>query len=73
MSPERLTVVAATANRHKLDEMRAIFGDRVEADGEEVLANLELWEALYEVDGSSEAAWSGLLSALLRDPDFLFY
>jgi len=28
--PERLTVVAATANRHKLDEMRAIFGDRIE-------------------------------------------
>lgn len=30
MPPERLTVVAATANRHKLDEMRAIFGDRIE-------------------------------------------
>lgn len=28
--PEPLVVVAATANRHKLDEMRAIFGDAIE-------------------------------------------
>lgn len=50
-----------------------IFGTRVAADGEEVTANLELWQALYDLEGDPTEAWSGLLSALLRDPDLLFY
>jgi len=50
-----------------------IFGKRVEDGGEEVAANLELIETLYEIEGSMPAAWGGLLSALLRDPDFLLY
>jgi len=50
-----------------------LFGDRVQADGPEVEANLELWTALYEAEASAEAAWAGLLSVLLRDPDFLLY
>ncbi len=50
-----------------------LFGDRVEADGPEVAANIALWEALYEVERSPSAAWAGLLSALLRDPRFLYY
>ena len=51
----------------------ALFGHQVAADGPEIEANLALWQALYEVEDSTTAAWSGLLSALLRDPDFLFY
>jgi hypothetical protein len=50
-----------------------IFGKQVAVDGPEVQANLELWEALFELEGSGEAAWAGLLSVLLRDPDFLLY
>ena len=50
-----------------------LFGHRVDADGPEVLANLELWEDLYEVSLTVEDAWAGLLTVLLRDPDFLFY
>lgn len=50
-----------------------IFGRRVKADGEEVLAGLELWESLYNVEKNPKSAWAGLLSILLRDPDFLFY
>ena len=50
-----------------------IFGTRVEADGPEVEANLELWSDLYEVSLTIEDAWAGLLTVLLRDPDFLFY
>lgn len=50
-----------------------IFGQRVEADGEQVAAGLELWSALYAVEGSATLAWQGVLSALLRDPDFLLY
>ena len=50
-----------------------LFGDRVAADGPEVTSNLALWSDLYAVDGDPVQAWSGLLSALLRDPDFLFY
>lgn len=50
-----------------------VHGRRVAADGEEVAANRELWEDLYAATGSAEAAWTGLLAALLADPDFLFY
>jgi hypothetical protein len=50
-----------------------IFGTRVAADGDEVEAALGLWAALYEVERDPQAAWAGVLSALLRDPDLLFY
>ena len=50
-----------------------IFGKQVAVDGPEVQANLELWQTLFELEGSGEAAWTGLLSVLLRDPDFLLY
>jgi len=50
-----------------------LFGAEVATDGPEVEANLDLWEALYALDGSPDDAWAGLLSVLLRDPDFLFY
>ena len=49
------------------------FGTRVDPDGEEVLANTELWQELYGIDPEAERAWIGLVSALLRDPDMLFY
>jgi len=50
-----------------------LFGRRVAADGPEVEANLELWEDLYDVSLTVEDAWAGVLTVLLRDPDFLFY
>ena len=50
-----------------------LFGERVDADGQEVEANLALWQELYAIDRSPASAWSGLLSALIRDPRFLFY
>ena len=50
-----------------------IFGDRVAADSAQVQANLELWTDLYALDGRTDRAWAGLVSALLRDPDLLFY
>ena len=50
-----------------------IFGNRVAAAGEEVVANKQLWNDLYGVTGEPEEAWTGLLSVLLRDPEFLLY
>lgn len=50
-----------------------VFGKRVAPDGEEVAANLALWAELHAVSGEPGTAWAGLLSALLRDPDFLIY
>jgi hypothetical protein len=52
---------------------RRVLGRDVAADGPEVAANLELWGELYALDGDVPRAWTGLLTALLRDPDFLFY
>jgi hypothetical protein len=50
-----------------------VLGNVVADDGPEVEANLELWQHLYAVGDDPAAAWKGLLCALLRDPDFLFY
>lgn len=50
-----------------------LFGTRVAADGEEVEANLALWSDLYAATGDVGQAWAGLFSALLRDPQLLFY
>jgi len=52
---------------------RRVLSREVDADGEEVAANLALWQQIYDATGSVTDAWTGLLSALLRDPDFLFY
>jgi hypothetical protein len=50
-----------------------VLSRRVEADGPEVAANLALWEELYAADENPTLAWAGVLTALLRDPDFILY
>jgi hypothetical protein len=50
-----------------------IYGQVIQPDGEEVLANLELWSDLHAVEDDIPQAWVGLLSALLREPALLFY
>ena len=50
-----------------------LFGTRIAADGPEIEANLALWSDIFEAEGDPAAAWAGLLSVLLRDPEFLLY
>lgn len=50
-----------------------VLGHEVDADGDEVDAALALWSSLYAVEGTTRGAWTGVLCALLRDPDFLYY
>ncbi len=50
-----------------------LSGTRVERDGEEVAAAIELWSDLFTATPDAEAAWAGVLSVLLRDPDFVLY
>jgi hypothetical protein len=69
-TPETGAAAMTTQIRHL--HLR-LFGRRVAPDGPEVTSNLALWSDLYAVDGDPVRAWSGLLSALLRDPDLLFY
>lgn len=52
---------------------RRLFGTRVEADGPEVAAALDLWSDLYTSTPDPVSAWAGVLAVLLRDPDFIFY
>jgi hypothetical protein len=52
---------------------RRIFGTNVALDGEEVAVGVALWSNLYAVDGAAMHAWTGVLSALLRDPEILLY
>jgi len=81
-APRLLTVVDGTETLdsdrdvivEQIQELHfRIFGTRVAADGPEVEANLELWQALYDVHGEPDRAWVGLVTALLRDPDLLLY
>ena len=44
-----------------------------DADTEALEDSMILWSAIYDLTGDAQAAWAGVLSALLRDPDFLFY
>jgi hypothetical protein len=50
-----------------------IFGRQIEADGEEVAANIALFEELMDATSDPYVAWGGVMIALLRDPDFLMY
>ena len=50
-----------------------LFGNEIGKDGPEVNANRDLWEQLYEAEGTTRAAWADLTSVLMRDPMFLFY
>lgn len=49
-----------------------LFGNDVTRDSLEVTSALELWRQLDAMDGPS-AAWAGLLTALLRDPELVVY
>ncbi len=51
---------------------RRFFGREVAQDALEVTAPLALWDALAAID-SPRAAWAGVLTALLRDPDLVVY
>jgi hypothetical protein len=61
-------VAAAVQTLH-----RRLFGTRVAADGPEVGAALALWRDLEVAEGDARAAWTGVLSVLLRDPEFVLY
>jgi hypothetical protein len=51
-----------------------LFSRRVEADSAEVQSDLALWQELYDAEGGHiPQTWSGLLTVLLRDPDFMIY
>lgn len=65
---DREAVVAQIQHLHL-----RFFGNRVAADGPEVEAALALWSDVYAIERDPSAAWVGVVSALLRDPDLLFY
>ena len=50
-----------------------LFGRNIEPEGEEIAANIDLWNALYSIHNDSFEAWVGVLTTLLQDPDFVLY
>lgn len=50
-----------------------VLGHDVAADGDEVNAAIDLWSSVYAVEGTTRGAWAAVLTALMRDPDFLYY
>jgi hypothetical protein len=50
-----------------------VLGRDVETDGPEVTALMGLWTEVYALEPRPETAWKAVLSALLRDPDFVTY
>jgi len=59
------------------DQIRSLYlqatGYPLADDAAEVHNLLTLWRQLHSVEGSSEAAWAGVISAVLRDPLVLTY
>jgi hypothetical protein len=68
LETDRAAMAAQVQSLH-----RTIFGSVVATESEEVTAALELWSDLYTAERDGAAAWAGLLAALLRDPDLLYY
>jgi hypothetical protein len=52
---------------------RRLFGKQLSEEDAEIQENLELWTQLNTIEGDTKKAWAGLLSVLLRDPDFILY
>jgi len=50
-----------------------VTGVPLPEDAPEPDALIALWEQLYSVDRSPVAAWAGVVSVVLRDPQVLFY
>lgn len=61
-------VLAQIAQLH-----RRLFGTEPAVDSLEIQESRKLWERLFAIEGQPEAAWTGLLSALLRDPTMVTY
>jgi hypothetical protein len=67
-----LSVAPTTASIQALH--RTIFGTQVAPDSDEVTEATALWSELLQESGSDPSeAWTGLLSALLRDPELTTY
>lgn len=51
----------------------AVTGHPLAADAKEPAQLVQTWRYLYSVEASPTSAWAGVLSAILRDPQVLFY
>lgn len=52
---------------------RRLFGTVVTPAGPEVRETLHLWDRAFAIEGDARRAWAAVLTALLRDPDMVFY
>jgi hypothetical protein len=50
-----------------------VLGNRFAPTDDAVTAYVELWRDLHGIDGDPATAWTGVVSAFLRDPDLLLY
>lgn len=67
-APDRAVMAEQLADLHL-----AVLGQQVTPEGDAVAADLALWDQLLAVDGDPRSAWSGVVYALMRDPDFVLY
>lgn len=58
-------------------QIRALYldvtGRALAEDATEPAELMSVWKQLYSAEASAEVAWAGVLSAVLRDPQVLFY
>jgi hypothetical protein len=62
----------AEATEKQLQKLNLLVLSR-EATAEELADQLELLKGLFEDEGTGAGAWAGLLSVLMRDPEFILY
>ncbi|MDP2309649.1 MAG: hypothetical protein Q8P18_26755 [Pseudomonadota bacterium] len=72
-----LTEVPAEGSEARVAQIQRLYlrvlGQDVAEQSEEVADAVSLWNDLYAADGDPQLAWAGVLTALMRDPDFLYY
>lgn len=71
--PDDLAVDDADMRAEAVHLHRRLFGTVVVPDGLEVRETLHLWDRAFAVEGDARRAWAAVLSALLRDPEMVFY
>lgn len=73
MLPELDLAWRPATDQQAMDEVLTAAQRRALGHADHTEELLELWEVLYGLDEDPELAWTGVLSAILRDPDALLY
>ncbi|MEO0602339.1 MAG: hypothetical protein AAF211_12930, partial [Myxococcota bacterium] len=77
-TPDDSAAGGEASGREKFDQQirhlyLTITGRPLAADATEPAELIEVWKSLYSVEGKATDAWAGVITAVFRDPQVIFY